>query len=1440
MRVKSIQSWIRAAGLACVASTVINGCGGGGGGDPAPAPVLASIAVSPSNLTLDALGATSQLEATGRDQNGAAVSVQFSWSSSDTAVVAVDAEGLVTASGNGTATVNVRSGSVSASASVTVQQAPASITLSQDEVLLTDPGADLQLEASVLDANGHAMSADLTWASSNPAVAAVDGDGRVTAQAGGTATITAAVRDADPGVSDSVEITVRRSLTVSGEPNVYDTRTGRTPLHIAAMANAPKLIAALVAAGADVEARDREGLTALHAAAYTNRPAAIAALLEAGADLNARNHDGVTPLLYASSVSPAAMVMLVESGADFGVRDVLGRTPLHLTALSLGISPADGEMAVLEALLRAGADPNALDMFGDTPLHTAAEGMNPAVVAALVGAGADPSARNADGWTPLQSWAWLGGNPAILAALLEAGADIGALDREGDPLLHLAAERDRPAAILALLQAGAELNARDRSGRTAWHAAAASTAVGSTAAAAAIVALLEAGADPTALDGAGFTAIQLAPAQGSALMTALLDAHAGRGVVDPNSRDTFGYTALHAAARANSAQLIAVLAQAGADVDALDNDGHTPLLVAAGARRQHDINAPPATFNPAAIKALAAAGADLEARVALGHTALHLAAIGDEVAAIAALVEAGASTESLSPAAVTALQAAMAEGNTAAIELLARFESEREAGDYRDFAAVVALAVADPAALATSGVDPNARDGDGRTALHWAAAWDEPVGLAALAALVEAGADPNARDRIDLTPLHWAAERRNGAMVAALLEAGADPNVRDMAGGTPLRYAVTSDSPDAAMELAAAGADLEARGDDGWTALQLAASTGNPVMIAALVEAGADIEARGRDGRTALHLAAGRDDPRLIGTRSTAAAVAALLEAGANIDASDNGGNSALHATASSRNQAATGILLAFGANWASDLGPDAPLNARFLAVELFQGPMVWQWEPGNAADHAKTLLRRATTVAVRIGSEAPDPVPELLLTLSDAEGRDWAAPAEPVHPPGIVAVPGDSEAGLWEIEYVYELPADWVQTGHRAFFAIDVYDRIEETDEQDNTATLNMDGHAAPTFDVTFVPIVLSGDFPGVDTEVYMSVIGDLLPIGEYRAQLGRVLDLTDRNLGASSTTTGTFAALDELFHRWNAEAGEDEYYHGMLYTSALTFGYGGAAHLHGNVSVGHYIGTRCQVEHEFCGRGVQAHELGHNLGLSHAPAGCNETAPIDREYPYRRAGIGPRRGWVESRNLFVDPGPDNPHFDVMGYCAPRFVSDYNYNRMVDYRLGVADQPGDSERRGPSLEIGTFVQTSPSSSLPAEPGVAYAPPGAASASGVSGPGRAVARIVEEIGPSLAFTGAVDEYGLWSVYRIDASTRPPRAANTAGEYFFTLWDAFQREIHREPMALLTSVHGDTARSWAVRVPVPEQTPVFLAILDAQGTPVFIQAIDVPADAFVDN
>ena len=703
-----------------------------GGSDPAPR-VLTAVSVSPTELTLEALGATSQLRAAGRDQDGNALSAQFSWSSSDTTVVTVDANGLVTASANGTATVTVRSGAVSAAVTVTVEQQPASIAVSPDEIMLSALGAMQQMDASILDANGNAMTAEPDWTSSDPAVAEVGEDGQIIARANGTATVTATIGSvsstatvtvrqmldrlillpenltltvsgestqlqamaldanghpmaidvslsssdpavasvnaegvvtagdngmvtitatvSDQGISLSVSVTITVDvppppLIVTGDPHALDPRSGRTPLHVAALANAPRLIAALVEAGADVEARDEDTLTPLHLAAGADAAAAVAALLEAGADLQARNRLGETPLLFAArGIAPAAIAALLEAGADPDARESgTGRTALHRVAWA---ADDPRELAMLAALLEAGADPNARGDIGNTPLRDAVASNSLAATVALLAAGADPNARNDSGWTPLRFWVALGEDPAVLAALLAAGADIGTRDGDGRPLLHLAAARDRPAAIVALLEAGSDLHERDDAGQTALHAAARSEEFGlaPVAAAGAVAALLEAGSDPGARDDLGRTPLDLAPGTNRLTVSALLDAHAGRTVLFPNTSDAYGHTALHAAARANSPELIAALLDAGADIEALDNEGNTPLLLAAGYSGRTGRNLPPPAFSPAAVAALAEGGADLEARDRLGGSALHRAAVRGETATIEALLAAGADVD---------------------------------------------------------------------------------------------------------------------------------------------------------------------------------------------------------------------------------------------------------------------------------------------------------------------------------------------------------------------------------------------------------------------------------------------------------------------------------------------------------------------------------------------------------------------------------------------------------------------------------------------------------------------------------------------------------------------------------------------------------------------------------------------------------------------------
>ncbi len=166
----------------------------------APAPT--TVAVTPDTVALTALGQTAQMAAEVRDQLERTMQgVPVSWSSADTTVAYVDSAGLVTAAGSGATTVSALAGEVSGEAVVTVMQLASSVvvTPASDTVTLGDT---LRLAAEAFDENGHAVAGtDFNWSSSNVSIAGVDDSGLVTGNGEGLATIKATVGDAH-GTSD--------------------------------------------------------------------------------------------------------------------------------------------------------------------------------------------------------------------------------------------------------------------------------------------------------------------------------------------------------------------------------------------------------------------------------------------------------------------------------------------------------------------------------------------------------------------------------------------------------------------------------------------------------------------------------------------------------------------------------------------------------------------------------------------------------------------------------------------------------------------------------------------------------------------------------------------------------------------------------------------------------------------------------------------------------------------------------------------------------------------------------------------------------------------------------------------------------------------------------------------------------------------------------------
>ena len=141
--------------------------------------------------------------------------------------------------------------------------------------------------------------------------------------------------------------------------------------------------------------------------------------------------------------------------------------------------------------------------------------------------------------------------------------------------------------------------------------------------------------------------------------------------------------------------------------------------------------------------------------------------------------------------------------------------------------------------LLAEGADPNAAQGDGMTALHWAA-FNGDAEVAGL--LIASGATLEARTRLGThRPLHVAAKEGHGEVVALLLKAGADVSPLTTTSAAPLHFAAASGDLPSVSALLDHGAAVDVQEPEwGQTPLHFAAARGRTEAVEALLAAGAD------------------------------------------------------------------------------------------------------------------------------------------------------------------------------------------------------------------------------------------------------------------------------------------------------------------------------------------------------------------------------------------------------------------------------------------------------------------------------------------------------------------------------------------------------------------------------------------------------------------------
>ncbi|MHC4644707.1 MAG: ankyrin repeat domain-containing protein [Planctomycetota bacterium] len=408
-------------------------------------------------------------------------------------------------------------------------------------------------------------------------------------------------------------------------------------------------------------------------------------------------------------------------------------------------------------------------------------------------------------------------------------------------------------------------------------------------------------------------------------------------------------TPLHWATIRGHMDVMEVLIENGADIEARDRWGATPLLKAT---------------DLAVVKLLLRHGADFRVTNHRGYSVLHHAAYEGNMELAKLWIELGVDLEQLYAKGGTPLLCAASRDHNNVVELLLEKRAHIGACDNEGQTALHKAAWGNSVKvmklLLARGMKTDVIDKAGETPLHEAAR----VGLRCFDSavlLLSNGANVNIPDKQGRTALHHAVRDPNERLVRVLLEHGADPNVRDKFNRTPLWESVAVDNGpniESVKLLLRAGAETDVIPyDAGCTELHQAVAMVRLDLVKLLLAHGADVNAgtvrvrywlfrarqRGPWNRAPLHIAA-RALPVMNGRRAYALRrprplskeiivngaarvemVELLLSHGADINAVDTESKAPLDVAREHGNEEIAATLCQHGAKHGRELTPREP-----------------------------------------------------------------------------------------------------------------------------------------------------------------------------------------------------------------------------------------------------------------------------------------------------------------------------------------------------------------------------------------------------------------------------------------------------------------------------------------------------------------------------------
>ncbi|KAL8773658.1 MAG: hypothetical protein Q9209_001424 [Squamulea sp. 1 TL-2023] len=526
-----------------------------------------------------------------------------------------------------------------------------------------------------------------------------------------------------------------------------------TAINAAARWGRHEMVKSLLAHEALTDQSRSQTLPATISAAKGGYVKVVRLLLDHGA-VTASNNDSdpeisaclSNALLEAAGFGHLAVVkLMLERGVDINVRNNKNDTSLHLAA-------AYNHVAVAAELIRRGASVSVRGEFGHTPLHTAAIYGSTEIASHAITHGADVNAQCVDGTTALYHAVSVSCLDMIIL-LLDKRADINISSANGRRAIHVAAEKGLVDILQLLIQHGADVNTQSETCYTPLYLACYHNNLD------AVRLLLDQRVDINLSSADGCRAIQIAAQKGHIdLLQLLIQSGAEVDYEDVKQWSPLCYASFY-----GHKAVAQLLLQHGANARIDSRDG-TPLHLCAE-RAYLDI-----------ADLLLKSGADPNARDEIGVTPLHIA-IGEIDSPESADYEQRFKVVELLLEHKANPNPQDEEGLTPLHVALVVYHNTKSA-DYEQRFKVIEL-------LLEHKADPNPQDKEGMTPLHAALlvyhntkSADYQQFLKMLELLLKYEADLDITDKTERTLLSYAIDGEYIALARYLISKGCDVNVK--------------------------------------------------------------------------------------------------------------------------------------------------------------------------------------------------------------------------------------------------------------------------------------------------------------------------------------------------------------------------------------------------------------------------------------------------------------------------------------------------------------------------------------------------------------------------------------------------------------------------------------------------------------------------------------